>query len=489
MSKKNRNKKMDTSLPLEDTQSQSTVPEPITLTTKQYWVILAVFTLAAAILRFWNLGALPGLVFDETYFAKFGFNYLSSTEFFDSHPPLSKYLIGIGIWLYNILPFTQTLDFHEIEITELAPQSWRWMNAFIGTLVIPLAARTVYGLWQHKLVSLLVAFILVLDGILLVESRFGLNNIYIIFFGLLGLYFFTKAHHSERKTLYFMLASAICLGMTYSVKWNGLALSTPVWALLIIVFVVNLRQKILASGRLGGTNTLNMPSPLCRYHPLDTSLIFLFAGLVIYCLLWLPHISQNPQYGLVEMQKQILGYHSGDIAPDSHPYCSAWSSWPLLQRPMSYYFTSNEIDGVKYYTDVHLLGNPPLVWLGFISVFIMLPFYIKNLYRAWVNAVIPSELMFQTVVVVGFFANWLPWMLVSRCIFLYHYVPALIFSLFGVAWVVLKLFSFSNIRWRVAAILLLLMFIISFIYFIPIYIGMSVPTSGFYGRMWFHSWI
>jgi dolichyl-phosphate-mannose--protein O-mannosyl transferase len=37
------------------------------------------------------------LVFDEVYYAKFAKDYLTKTPFFNPHPPLSQYIIAIGI--------------------------------------------------------------------------------------------------------------------------------------------------------------------------------------------------------------------------------------------------------------------------------------------------------------------------------------------------------------------------------------------------------
>ncbi|GAC1489647.1 MAG: hypothetical protein NVS2B14_01090 [Chamaesiphon sp.] len=58
-------------------------------------------------LRFWGLGRFNTLVFDEVYYAKFANDYLMGTSFFNAHPPLSQYIIAIGIWLGTHLPFGQ----------------------------------------------------------------------------------------------------------------------------------------------------------------------------------------------------------------------------------------------------------------------------------------------------------------------------------------------------------------------------------------------
>ncbi len=66
--------------------------------------LLGIFLISLA-LRFWGLDRFNTLVFDEIYYAKFGNNYLTHTEFFDGHPPLGKYMIALGIWLSSHFPF------------------------------------------------------------------------------------------------------------------------------------------------------------------------------------------------------------------------------------------------------------------------------------------------------------------------------------------------------------------------------------------------
>ena len=59
------------------------------------------------ICRFWGLSRFNELVFDEVYFATYGYNYLKGMEFFDVHPPLGKYIIAIGLWIFQFLPLQQ----------------------------------------------------------------------------------------------------------------------------------------------------------------------------------------------------------------------------------------------------------------------------------------------------------------------------------------------------------------------------------------------
>ena len=56
-------------------------------------------------LRFLHLGDIPGSTFDEVFYPRYGFNYLTGENFYYVHPPLANYLYAAGIWLYSQLPW------------------------------------------------------------------------------------------------------------------------------------------------------------------------------------------------------------------------------------------------------------------------------------------------------------------------------------------------------------------------------------------------
>lgn len=450
MAKKNKHKNTGrSSTPeMQDVQASSAViANPVAqgldwgllLNGRRYWVILGLLTFVAAVIRFWTLSRFDSMVFDEVYFSQYAYNYLTDVTFFDAHPPLSKYIIGTGIWLYNLMPFTETYELTQVELAELSPTARRWVNAVTGTLLVPIAARTVYALWPNRLASLVMAFLVCFEGLLIVESRYGLNNIYIATFGMSALYFLGKVTTAEsHKKLYFLAACSAMLGLTYSIKWNGLGFSAVVWGACVLSYILYLRSKYLGLDLTA--KPLAVFKAIVKINPFLLIPILLVPGFVLYCLLWIPHISMIPDYGFAEVHHQIFAYH-GRVEADAHPYCSSWYGWPVMARPMSYLFEKEVVDGVKMFTDVHLMGNPAIIWLGAASVLLMLPVWDYHLQRALRKGVIHSELMFMSICIGGYAANFLPWAFVSRCLFYYHYIPASLFSLLALAWVITHLLS------------------------------------------------
>ena len=69
---------------------------------KTHWQILSIL-LVGSILRFFNLGFIPGPIFDEVFYPVFALNYLSGETFFSVHPPLGSYILTLGIYVYDLL--------------------------------------------------------------------------------------------------------------------------------------------------------------------------------------------------------------------------------------------------------------------------------------------------------------------------------------------------------------------------------------------------
>src|SRR4028118_2399903 len=183
--------------------------------------IIGIFIISVS-LRFWGLGRFNTLVFDEVYYAKFANNYLTRTPFFNAHPPLSQYIIAIGIWLGSHFPFGND-TVNGLTGSLRSPISYRWLNALTGSFIPLVIAGIAYQLTHRRSYALIAALFAAADGLFLVESRYALNNVYLVIFGLLGQWFLLLALELHGRRRGFWLAiSGICFGASAAVKWNGL---------------------------------------------------------------------------------------------------------------------------------------------------------------------------------------------------------------------------------------------------------------------------
>lgn len=435
--------------------------------------LLGLFLLALS-LRLWRLGQFNSLVFDETYYVRFAVNYLQGTPFFDAHPPLGKYLIALGIAWVNPLAATLGLPGQTVEGLWLSPWSYRWMTALAGALLPPLLALWAYGAsaGQPQLLRLrfsgLAGLLLCLEGLSLVESRFGLINLYWVGLGLLGQVCWQAAlqQASPRRQGALLLLGGVAFGAAIAVKWNGAGF----W----------LASCLLASWPGHGR-------PL-RAAQLGLALIS--ASLVpalTYWLLWQPHLrltqtSFGAMHQLLWQVHQAIGEQG-----NSHPYCSSWYSWPLLLRPVAYFYrgleASQSLDLGRVVVVVQGLGNPVLWWLATAAMVALAGQVLSRRQRQ------PASRWLIVSLLVSYSANWLPWMLVQRCTFLYHYLGAMVFSVAAIAWLLSRWLSSSRRTFRLAAWLLLSLIGLSFLFWLPLYLGLPLSPEALAQRWWLPSWV
>lgn len=474
---------------------------------------LMVVTALSFGLRFWHIGRFDTLVFDEVYYVKFAQAYLAGMPEFDAHPPLGKYLIAAGLFLTRGSFLADSIRY-------------RWMNAVIGSLVpwlvmgIAFTLSTLNTLPEQRshlqntaknwTFSCLAGGFVAIDGLFITESRYALINIYLVFFGLLGHWLWLQAHRLQRQqsassaavkaTVYRVLA-AIALGCAIATKWNALG-----YLLTLLIWELCQKNSLFRGSR--------------QIHPfkaLRRQLAFLgIYGILIpiftYSALWWPHLHLSKEH-LIALHRTLLTFHV-NLAASSHPACSEWYSWPLLIKPIAYWYEKKD---AWAYT-VNNLGNPALWWLASAAIAVLAIATVINITNTAVSSVqnalskkpatdslnnsLNSSLNnsphgfannpnLRTYLLIGYTVNWLPWMMVSRCTFIYLYMPAVIFSFMTLAWLVSEwLYSPVNRPWaKIVAWIMLGAIALSFLFWLPLSLGLPLTPDRLNWRWWLRSWI
>jgi dolichyl-phosphate-mannose--protein O-mannosyl transferase len=501
--------------------------------------MIAVFLLSVA-LRFWGLGRFNTLVFDEVYYAKFAQNYLSQTSFFDGHPPLGKYIIAIGMWLSDYFPFWQD-TVNVLTGVARSPWSYRWINALFGSFIPLIVAGIAYQLSYRRSFAFLAGLFTACDGIFLVESRYALINQYIVIFGLLGqwLLLIALVNTKKQRKLY-LIFSGISFGAAIATKWNGLFFLIGVYLNWMLAWlkqhfaakdtanstnILETDQYYVSSAELRHTTILTVPQksiakplflPLQKLGQLKIFTAAFYLGiipLITYSLIWIPHLLQNPKYNFIEVHTQILFFHGrlGGNTADIHPYCAAWYKWPLLIRPIAYFYqtATNTIEPVsiigpplpsntgKVIYDVHAMGNPLLWWFSFAALLflivavlfgkIIIPSIQQK--RLSLNSSFSVDTGIALYLILNYAANLLPWVKVNRCVFIYHYMTAVVFAFMALAWLIDKCLHSYNLEFRVFGLTITFLIIIAFVFWMPIYLGLPLSADAYKMRMLFDSWI
>ena len=204
---------------------------------------------------------------------------------------------------------------------------------------------------------------------------------------------------------------------------------------------------------------------------------FIIMPLAIYTLSYLPFRDYSQDGLLTRMwnnQFTMYNYHSKLEA--THPYSSVWYEWPTMIRPV-FYFSKTVGDGL--YQGISAFGNP-LIW------YIAIPAALYTAYYALFKRSKTARFL-----CVGLLAQLLPWVLVTRCTFLYHYFPSVPFLVLMIGFVLTQLHK--KIRPQIfypLCVVYCVAVIIMFVMFYPVITG--TPVSGEYVSTylrWMDSWV
>jgi dolichyl-phosphate-mannose--protein O-mannosyl transferase len=92
------------------------------------------------------------------------------------------------------------------------------------------------------------------------------------------------------------------------------------------------------------------------------------------------------------------------------------------------------------------------------------------------------------IILLGFAGTYLPWFFIqSRTTFYFYSISILPFLILALIYCFNQLLNIANYKKYIISFVILVA--INFIYFLPIYLGISIPYSQWLSRMWFESWI
>ncbi|MBD3881020.1 phospholipid carrier-dependent glycosyltransferase [Phormidium tenue FACHB-886] len=490
-----------------------------------FWLGLTGIFFASLALRFWGLSRFNTLVFDEVYYAKFASAFLRNEIVFTGHPPLSTYIIAFGIWLGEKLPFGDHSLKNGLTGLLISPFSYRWLNAVTGSFLPLLVAAIAYQLSQRRTYALIAGLLLAMDGLFLVESRYALNNVYLLLFGLLGHLFFLLALKTQgiRRWSWLVLAG-VGFGCSAAIKWNGLGFllgALMIWAAAWVlrwlrVDAAAAPQEAGATSstpNIGKRSLLQLPlQNLTQIHLGHILLCFAAIPVLVYYASWLPYLHLDATAdNFWTLQVKTFDYHKRVGGLSAHPYCSLWFSWPLMLRPIAYFYkTSNSTNELPVVVgpqpqaanviyDVHAMGNPILWWCSTAALILVVGLLLHQLWRMVVDeridgesAVLPSfngTSWIALYIGLNWVANLLPWFSISRCAFLYHYMESFVFSLLALALLVDRWLRSSLQPRRQLGMAVLVLVLAGFVFWMPIYLGLPLSPLEIQLRRWLPSWI
>lgn len=418
------------------------------------------------------------VVFDEVHFGEFVSNYYDGDYFFDIHPPLGKLLIAGFADLFDFKP---EYSFSEIgnEFPDKKYLALRFLPTLAGIIFPLIIYLILLELGMSGRTALAGGIIISLENALLVESRFILMDMFLILFGFSALLMYLKYHKSG--FIKYLFLAGLLGTLSFSIKWTGISfLALP--ALFETIKSVKIKSFYLFS----------------------KAFVFLaILPLIIYFSIFAVHFSILKNSGPGDdfmspgFQKTLIGstyekfpeiepkslvekfselnyqmYTSNQRLDAEHPYASSWYSWPFMAR--SIYFWTDSANSPQTQERIYLLGNPVIWWLSTVAVASFLIFLITRQEKlTWLTAFLAT----------GYLSNILPFIGVKRVMFLYHYLPALIFSVIILLYLIDK-----HKKYRLFLNALLISSLIVFLYFAPLSYGLPLSEEGFEHRIWFDGW-
>ncbi|MDO8638695.1 MAG: phospholipid carrier-dependent glycosyltransferase, partial [Candidatus Daviesbacteria bacterium] len=379
--------------------------------------ILILILLLAAFLRLYRLDYPNKYVFDEVYHAFTAKEFLAghkvAWEWWTTPPPGVAYE-----WTHPPLAKEIMAASMFIFRTEDA-WAYRFPGAILGILSVYLVYMLGLKLLKNQTASLIAAFVFSLDGLNFVQSITGMNDIYYVTFFLASLLLLLNKR---------FLLSAILLGLALSSKWAA------VYAYIIFIPLL-LKDK----------QYLKIP-------------FFIVVPPVIYLTSYLPFFLLGHSFSIfIQLQQQMWWYHTGLKA--THGYASPWWSWPLNLYPVWYFVDYQKNTMANIFTS----GNPVMLWTGSAAI----------LLTVWET--IKKRSINLAIILLGFFAFWLPWAGSPRIMFLYHFSPSVPFLSLALGHQLNSLIQDKKGRQLTLAILGLI--ILSFILIFPYLTGIPLPRK------------
>ena len=455
--------------------------EPLRGWSRYDWIALLGVTLASGVLRFLRLGEPKHLVFDEVYYARDACWYVFASpsvcgisgETTMVHPPMSKWMIAIGIRIFGYDSY-----------------GWRIAAAVAGTITIVLLyllARKVLG---STLGAVVASGLLGLDFLHFVQSRTSMLDIFIPMFGVAAVLF--VAYDRDRMSAAldkppderphglldrpWRLAAGIAGAAAVASKWSG-------GMILLIAILLTVAWEIGSRRRDGHGRAFRR---FAREELPSIAVWLVIVPIVLYGLTYagriggsytaLPWAKDAWVHNVWNQQFEMINFH--DDLDATHSYQSPWWSWILLKRPVSYAYCGGAScdpqvpDGnVK---EVLATGSP-FVW-GASILAVLFALWRWARMRDWTSP--------EGLVVAGFLLTYLPWSILTHdreAVFIFYFLPTVPFMCLALAWVA------TRIGWTWEAKAALGLFatgaVALFAFYYPILTNVSIPEDSWRARI------
>ncbi len=427
--------------------------------------------------------------FDEIYHARTGFEHANGLDAYEwTHPPLGKVIMSWFIALFGMTPF-----------------GWRFAGALCGVLMLPAIYALAKQLTKKSWMAFAAMLLLAVDCMHFTQTRIATIDSYPVLFILLSYFFMLRFLQRDivatpvRKLLPDLALSGFFMGCGMASKWIGVYAGL---GLAVMYFWACFRALRISTDAARMQKSDGNFAPAAREllekraRPamkrviclcLWCLLFFVAVPVAIYLATYIVHYQARDVGGVIEWlqlvwqtQINMLNYHGTPGMGMDHPYHSPWYEWFTMQRPMYYASPSFTPDGWRY--AIYCFGNPVVWYLGLVGMAYAAYRWLMN-HRYQLRADGPVwHLESKTwdvapaFVLIGFAAQILPWVLVPRGTYIYHYFASVPFIILGAVLLLDRLCTRWKQRGEVVTVVLLALAVTAFVFLFPYASGVLSPS-------------
>ena len=371
-------------------------------------------------------------MFDEVYHGRTAYEFLHGLNIYENtHPPLGKILISIGIAIFGMNPF-----------------GYRIMSLIFGAMMIPVIYLFVLRFTKKKIYATLSGVLLLTEFMHYTLSRIATIDIFVAFF-VLCMFYGMYAFIQEEKKKY-LIISGVASALGVATKWTA---CYALFGLAIILFIWMFKKwKEIGYTKENRKNWWGLIGTCVG--------VFILLPMVVYVLSYIPFAKVYPNKGIIghaiSNSIDMYKYHSN--VNQAHPYASPWYSWLINWIPLVDSRTAIETNTSVIATFI----NPLVCILGLVTV-------VHNVYLAFVKK--NKTAKFLTIF---YFVMIVPWMFITRTVFIYQYFIC------TQVLILMICHSISCLKFKKEDKVIRLIGIISiclFILFFPVISGMEVSRS------------
>jgi dolichyl-phosphate-mannose-protein mannosyltransferase len=421
------------------------------ITRRAPWLVALLLAIAAQTLFGWGVTRVDHIVFDETHYVPAAQHIARlDTSSNIEHPLVGKTLIAAGIKVVGDYPL-----------------GWRLPGTIAGTLAVLGVFALTLTLFGSTATAACAALLAMLNGMLYVQARIAMPDVFLCAFVVWGLAFAAMAVRGGKPVDMAILAG-VSLGLATGTKW----MAAPFVAVVCVGYLWTRRRDIHLATTTGRTTADAVGDHMGGKSAWGLALATGLAAVLTYFVSFWPAFlyADNRLTGigdLLSRQMEMYRLQTQVLAP--HTYQSGWGTWPFLLRPVWYLFED-------YYGGqrcILMLANPATAAMGLLGTAIAIA-------RWW-----RTHDQRQALAAGMWLFAWGVFALIPKSIgFAYYFVPASLLLAVATAGALHRLDG----RARGAMIAAVGIAALGFAWFLPVYSGGRLEIGAYERLMWLDSW-